>query len=543
MAPLEREINVNVLREYAVLATRETKRLQTLVDNLNKLLSEANQTWLKDEAAGQDLSDQLSRLQKKFYGFGRESLNSENGMRPIGHAGQQLKLHGERTYDENPNVEINPPSEEKAVDSKAAPLVIEYPMSDTNLKQETQTREPEASASGVGANAWSEMKSFSEDSVEITITEVTYTKVIHRRKKYRMKDEYNTSGKEVIITAPGPVKLKPQSKYSIDFALAVVSDKYEYHLPLERQRRKMEACGLEIDVKTLYTLCQSTSEHMEALALRIKQEILNDFCAVHVDESPWLIISEKHKGQMWAVSNRVGSYYQFEPSRAGAVAEEMLEGFTGSVITDALPAYNRLKLIEGMRKGLCWAHVRREFYERMDDFPAAEIMVRLIDDLFAIEAKAKSFDELRVLRRTESLEKIREMQSWLIDETPRYLPGDGIKKAINYCASHWTDLTTFLKDLSLPLSNNDAERALRHVVLGRKNFAGSKTIDGADVAATLYTIIESAKKAGLQPKAYMKYVIEERWYGREPKTPSQLALEKFGPNKRVTFPEKTDWRI
>ena len=541
MAPLEQEINVNVLREYAVLATRETKRLQSVIDNLSELLANAGQTGLKDEATGNDLSDQLSRLQKKFYGFGREGLSKPD--RPIGHQKQQLKLHGERPHDEETTEDVAKSGFEKTIEASAVPAVIEYPMSDVDLKEETEMREPEVAASGVGAGAFSEMKNFTEDSVEITITEVTYTKVIHRRKKYRMKDEYNTSGKEVIVTAPGPVKLKPGSKYSVDFALAVVSDKYEYHLPLERQRRKMEAAGLDIDVKTLYSLCQSTSEHMEALALRIKQEIMNNFCAVHVDESPWLIISEKHKGQMWAVSNRVGSYYQFEPTRAGAVAEEMLKGFTGSVITDALAAYNRLKMVEGIRKGLCWSHVRREFFERMDDFPAAEEMVRLIDDLFAIEAKAKSFDELRLLRMTESLEKIREMQVWLIDQTPRYLPGDGIKKAINYCANHWTDLTTFLKDLSLPLSNNDAERALRHVVLGRKNFAGSKTINGADVAATLYTIIESAKKAALQPKAYMKYAIEERWHGREPKTPSQMAREKFGPNKRVTFPEKNDWRI
>lgn len=535
MAPLEQESNVHVLREYAVLATRETKRLKNLVDNLNLLLRDQNQIWLKDDES-KDLSDQLSRLQKKFYGFGRESLDGE---RPIGHVDQQLKLHGEYPHDSKAMGVDN----EKVVDQAMPPAVIEYPMSDVDLKEELNIREPQTDKAVSGAAAWSEMKNFTEDSVEITITEVTYTKVIHRRKKYRLKDEYNTSGKEVIVTARGPVKLKAGSKYSVDFALAVVSDKYEYHLPLERQRRKMEAAGLDIDVKTLYSLAQSTSEHMEALAQRIKAEILNDFCAVHVDESPWLIISEKHKGQMWAVSNRVGSFYQFEPTRAGAVAEELLEGFTGSVITDALAAYKRLKSIDGVRKGLCWAHVRREFYERIDDFPKAIEMVKLIDELFKIEAKASSFEELRELRRTESKDKIREMQIWLIDQGPRYLPGDGIKKAINYASNHWTDLTTFLQDLSLPLSNNDAERALRHVVLGRKNFAGSKTINGADVAATLYTIIESAKKAGLQPKAYMKYVIEERWHNREPKTPSQVAQEKFGPNKRVSFPEKNDWRI
>ena len=80
------------------------------------------------------------------------------------------------------------------------------------------------------------------------------------------------------------------------------------------------------------------------------------------------------------------------------------------------------------------------------------------------------------------------------------MQGDGLVKAIDYCLKYWSGLTLFLKDLSVPLSNNDAERALRHVVMGRKNFAGSKSIDGADVAAVLYTVIESAKRvASIQP--------------------------------------------
>jgi transposase len=285
------------------------------------------------------------------------------------------------------------------------------------------------------------------------------------------------------------------------------------------------------------------AEHLEEVKKRIRMDIMKDFCAVHIDESPWLILGEEKKGQMWAMSNRIGSYYQFEPSRAGEVAEEMLKGYNGAILTDALAAYNRLKDVPGIRKGLCWAHVRREFYERMDDFPDAEDMVRMIDELFDIEAKPKTFDELRHLRRTESKEVIGRIQSWLLAQVPKYMPGDGIMKAINYTAGHWPDLTTFLTDLSLPLSNNDAERALRHVVLGRKNFAGSKTINGADVAATLYTVIESAKKTGHKPKDYMKYVITERWNGRMPKTPEELAHEKFGKNKKVTFPAREDWKV
>jgi transposase len=526
MVPLEQETNIEVLRQYSVLATRENESLRKLISDLQA------QSALETQPLLNNLQDYLSRLQKKFYGFGREGLKDKD-KRPVGHKDQQLKLHGKRPHDEKDREN----SDDSAEGEVAIPAVG-YEMTNEELEIESKIREIES-----GRKAWATMKNFTQDSVEITITERIYTKVIHRQQKYRLKDEYNNTGKEVIVTAKGPVKLKPGCQYSVDFALAVVSDKYEYHLPLERQRRKMEAAGLNVEVKTLYNLCQMVSEHLEEVRKRIRFDILNDFCAVHIDESPWLILGDEKKGQMWAMSNRVGSYYQFEPSRAGEVAEEMLKGYNGAILTDALAAYNRLSNVAGIRKGLCWAHVRREFYERMDDFPDAEDMVRMIDELFDIEAKPETFEELRQLRRVESKKVITRIQSWLIEQAQKYMPGEGLMKAINYTAGHWKDLTTFLTDLSLPLSNNDAERALRHVVLGRKNFAGSKTINGADVATTLYTVIESAKKCGLKPKDYMKYVITERWNGRLPKTPLELSHEKFGRNKKVIFPTMDNWKI
>lgn len=90
---------------------------------------------------------------------------------------------------------------------------------------------------------------------------------------------------------------------------------------------------------------------------------------------------------------------------------------------------------------------------------------------------------------------------------------------------------------------SSTELALRHIVMGRKNFAGSKTIDGADVAATLYTVIENCKKVGLDPREYLKYVITERWNKRDPKSPLEYSLENFGKNEEVKFPAKSDWEI
>lgn len=123
------------------------------------------------------------------------------------------------------------------------------------------------------------------------------------------------------------------------------------------------------------------------------------------------------------------------------------------------------------------------------------------------------------------------------------MPGDGIVAAISYSLKLWYELTLFLRDLSVPLSNNDAERALRHVVMGRNNFNGSKTINGADTAASIYTVIESCKKIGVHPTQYLKYLIESRWWNEVIKTPLEYSLEKLGPNPEVKFPEKKDWTV
>jgi transposase len=405
----------------------------------------------------------------------------------------------------------------------------------------------EARARGIvpqSASVWEKVEGLTQDSTEITVIERKYLQLRHKRQKYRLKKEYNTTGKEVIITAPGPVKLKAGSQYSMDLAIAAVSDKYEYHLPLERQRRKMEGAGLDIDVKTLFSLCRDVAEHCEKSVInQIRDDILQDFCATHLDESPWPILGGTN-GHMWAMSNRKGSYFRFEPTRSGKVACEMLKGYTGAAITDGFSGYKRVKGLAGVRLAHCWAHARREFFERAPDFPkeAAEIL-SMIDELFALERRSNGFAELAKIRREESRSVVQKIHKWLLGTRPRFLPKDGIVKAIDYCLKYWPGLTLFLKDLSVPLSNNDAERALRHVVLGRKNFAGSKSIDGADIAAVLYTVIESAKRVGLNPSAYLKYLITERWYGGRPLSPYRYALANLGENEKNVTPKKADWRI
>jgi transposase len=542
MRELEQETNIEVLREFSGILLKTVGRLESAVTQLtreNRQLSGKDvpeaplQDWLNTE-----LRDQLTRLQKKFFGLGRETLPGKPA-RAIGHPAQEVLALTSR-----PQERVEPAPQAGTAKASALSSETESNAHDfltPDLVAESLTRGLPMS---VGAEAWKKIPNLTEDTVEITITERTYRKVIHRQAKYRLKDEYNDSDKEVIITAPGPVKVKSGMTYSVDFACAVASDKYEYHLPLERQRRKMEAAGLTIDVKTLYSMCEAIAEHCYAVLPGIKNEIKTDYAAVHLDETPWRILSEKTNGQMWVMSNRLGSYYQFEPTRSGAIAEEMLRGYDGAIVTDAFGGYNRLAKKPTIRVQNCLAHARREFFERYDDFPTeCHRVIELIDQLFEIEREAKSIEDIRELRKARSKPIVDEIRTYLFETKPRFLPGDGISKAIAYCLNHWKALTHFLTDSTVNLSNNDAERALRHVVVGRKNFLGSQTINGADTAAALYTVMETAKKNSTDPIEYLRYLITERWYKREPMTPKQYADKKLGVSTKMKWPARSEWRI
>lgn len=251
MRPIHQETNVEVLRQWALMLESQV----IVLSNENRKLKSQpvpEQDWLH-----KSLKDQLHRLQKKFYGVGRETVDS----RPVGHENEQLKLHSERVHDEAR------PKKETEVE---LPLVIDHEASEEELVEEGKVRGVEAKAS-----AWEKIEGLVEESTEITVTDRVYTKVTHRRAKYRLKPEHNQTDKDIIITAKGPAKVKAGSTYSIDFAVSVVSDKYEYHLPLERQRRKMSQAGFDVEVKTLYGLCENVAEHCQAILPKIRSDIMN----------------------------------------------------------------------------------------------------------------------------------------------------------------------------------------------------------------------------------------------------------------------------
>lgn len=203
---------------------------------------------------------------------------------------------------------------------------------------------------------------------------------------------------------------------------------------------------------------------------------------------------------------------------------------------DAYAGFNRL--YEDGRKGgpiieaACWAHARRKFFDlaRLQKAPIAREAVNHIDALFAIEREingATSQERVRV-RDERSRLLVAELETWLREQRARLSAKNETAKAIDYSLKRWTALTRFLDDGRLCMSNNAAERALRGIAVGRNNwtFAGSDA--GGRRAAAIYTLIETAKLNGIDPRAWLADVL-----ARLPDHPAKRIAELLPWNWRT----------
>ena len=191
----------------------------------------------------------------------------------------------------------------------------------------------------------------------------------------------------------------------------------------------------------------------------------------------------------------------YSPDRGGAHPEQHLAGYAGLMQADAYAGFGRL--YEANRKGgpiieaACWAHGRRKFFDlaRLTKAPIAAEAVKRIDVLFAIERDINGLtaqERLRV-RQERSRSLIFELEAWLREQRARLSRNNDTTKAINYCLSRWDAFSRFLDDGRLCMTNNAAERELRVVAVGRKNWTFAGSDDGGRRAAAIYSLIATAK--------------------------------------------------
>lgn len=361
-----------------------------------------------------------------------------------------------------------------------------------------------------------EMTGQTEDSEEITVVERQFVLVKHQRKKYRC------ACNGCVDTALGPPRLAARPdvrghRYAPAFAVEVAIDKYLDHLPLERQARRMVREGLLIDSQTLWDQIDTLATVLQPTYETLRQYVLAA-PVIGADETWWRFLQGRGAPRWWAwsVTREDAVAYTILESRSQQAARQILNGYAGIVMADGYGAYTALaRAGPGFILAHCWAHVRRKFVEAEPHYPGpcGEVL-DLIGQLYAVERACPTFDpaasaaahadahRLRgAARREQSIAIVDAIRAWAFRQ--RVLPESSLGKAITYMLGLWTGLTRFLGDARIPLDNNATERGLRGMVVGRKNHYGSRSQRGTEVAALFYSLIETAKLAGVNPKTYL----------------------------------------
>jgi len=271
----------------------------------------------------------------------------------------------------------------------------------------------------------------------------------------------------------------------------------------------MQRQGLLIDTQTLWDQLFALYGHLEPSYEALLERILGR-AQVGADETWWRLMDRKasKKWWDWCLATDDAVYHRIHPSRSAEVVEDLLAGYEGVVMSDGFAAYETLVRAgpAKYRSAHCWAHVRRKFIELEPLYPeVCTEVLDLIGELYGVEKTvpdtADAADLRRKVRDELSRKLVRRIRDWAMGQ--RASPQSGLRKAIAYMFNLWPGLTRFLDDPAITLDNNGTERALRGVVLGRKNHYGSRSERGTRVAALFYSLIETAKLCGVEPRDYL----------------------------------------
>ncbi len=337
--------------------------------------------------------------------------------------------------------------------------------------------------------------------------------------------------REVAYVAPPPPSIVPKGKYSDDAIIEAMYRKYVLGLPFTRMLTDFRAMGSDLSDAQLSDLAGRFSAFLAPIAAAIRAQVLaRGF--VHVDETPLPTLDGRRTLWAWVGGNQtffhVGGRGGKELRRVLGLPvagddpdEEPDPGSTlGWVFThwmaDGYRPYDTIAAEAGIIRLCCWAHGRRDFIipaEQGD--PVARNLLDRIHDLYQVEREARTAGDAERLRRRQqdAIPILDGIRTACVDALPGYDVASTMRKAIGYVLDRWAALTVYTTRGDLPIDNNQAERVLRPIVIGRKNwyFIGSE--DATDWAATNFTVFESCRLAKVDPRAWLRLVIARRHAG------------------------------
>ena len=326
-----------------------------------------------------------------------------------------------------------------------------------------------------------------------------------------------------IVQQPAPHRPIERGLAGPGLLAHVMVSKYADHLPLYRQSEIYERVGVELERSTLAGWVGGTSRTLEPLVEALKQYV-TDADKLHGDDIPVPVLApgngKTKTGRLWTYvrdDRPAGSaqapavWFAYSPDRKGEHPANHLQDFTGTLQADGFAGFNRLYETGTIIEAACWAHVRRKFHDlyQAHRSPIAEQALRRIGELYGIEKEIRGRppDERGEIRQARARPLLESLKNWLEESLSKLSRKSDTTKAVHYALGRWPALMRYCGSGHLEIDNNAAERALRAVALGRKNYMFAGSDSGGERAAAMYSLIGSAKLNGIDPEAYLSHVL------------------------------------
>lgn len=344
---------------------------------------------------------------------------------------------------------------------------------------------------------------------------------------------------ETITQPPAPFHVIARGRAGPSLLAMILWSKYVMHLPLTRQAEAFQHEGIPLEVSTMADWVGACAAALEPLTELIRAE---GFTAsrLHGDDTtvPVLARGKTRTGRLWVYvrddlpfggKGPPVALYFYSPDRRGEHPQGHLKNWSGILQADAYGGFNALygeaRLPGLIREAACWAHARRKFFELADIEAAAQKKaagktqqaispialeaVKRIDAVFDIERaiNGQMADE-RLRVRQESIKPlVDELHDWMSRQRDRISGKGDLAKAFDYMLKRWPSFTAFLDDGRICLTNNAAERMIRPLTLGRRNWTFAGSDRGGERAAAIYTLLQTAKLNDVDPQAWLADVL------------------------------------
>lgn len=445
---------------------------------------------------------EIERLKHQLAGHLRHRFGSRS------EASNQLNLQLRLEEEETAAAQAPTPNAEVATEPKEKPK--RKPLPSTLPRIEEVLTPGEMCACG-GA-----LRTISEDVTE----ELEYIPgrfIVNRIVRPRMA----CTGCDKIVQAALPSRPIERGRPGPGLLAHVLVNKYADHCPLYRQSQIFAREGIDLDRSTLADWVGKSAALLEPLAdtigrhVRSGQTIFADDTTIKMQAKRkcatariWTYVRDERP---WASAAPPAAWYQFSTDREGKHPTGHLSNYTGWMHADGYSGFNRLYEKGRVNEVACMAHVRRKFVDifKASGLEIAEEAIKRIALLYAVEkaARGKSPEERALIRQEKAKPVFDELEIWLQAQLP-LIPGKSdIAKAIRYTLTRMSKMRDYLDNGILELDNNTAERSMRCVALGRKNYLFVGSEGGGKAAAIAYTLIETAKLNGVDPQAWLTDVL------------------------------------